>query len=422
VTDHPSNSHLTALKERKMSVLMTQTFAEGMKVLRKNTNISHVINNVHRAGGALAATHELVDMVRKYDATLPVILTTFEVDEKERRKKSFAKRMAELQPELTGFVRMGATAIANSMDELLVLLADARLVENRGAKHRGITLKAPSGAAKPYGRSVLNQHGLEYFIGDKLGSGNFGVIHNCQDVYGQDFVVKVLKTNRPQDEVQADWAKEVQFLFTLNHPNIVQLYDAFEHNALYHMVMERCSGSMRDYVTKYGKMDGPDVVRVGGQLCSALGHVHNRSIIHRDLHVDNILYALPRNPADKICVKVTDFGISKLLKPTENAAVTFIGRDYDYCPELVTKGHTTKRSDIYQLGLVLYHLYTGKHALSPNDGNNVVQIVTSGLARKRAEALNSKLGDVIGVCLRRDADYRYQDTVELWTHLSAVLG
>lgn len=218
--------------------------------------------------------------------------------------------------------------------------------------------------------------------------------------------------------MQADWAKETQFLFTLNHPNIVQLYDAFRYNNLYHMVMERCSGSLRDYVERHGNLSGPDVVSVGGMILAGLHHIHQRNIIHRDLHVDNILYAPPRTASQKISIKISDFGISKLLRPTENAAVTFIGRDYDYCPELVTKGHTTKRSDIYQCGLVLYHIYTGKHALSAKDGNNVVQIVTSGLARQRAEQLNTKLGDVIGIMLRRAPEYRYKVSVGVRDYVS----
>ena len=70
---------------------------------------------------------------------------------------------------------------------------------------------------------------------------------------------------------------------------------------------------------------------------------------------------------------------------------------------------------------MLYHIYTGKHALSAADGNNVVQIVTSGLARTRAEQLNTKLGDVIGIMLRRAPEYRYKDCVETAAHLYAIL-
>jgi serine/threonine protein kinase len=118
-------------------------------------------------------------------------------------------------------------------------------------------------------------------------------------------------------------------------------------------------------VEQFGALSGPDVVQVGGMILAGLHHIHQRNIIHRDLHVDNILYSItnqymffllymyltinsyvfffysyapPRTASQKISIKISDFGISKLLRPTENAAVTFIGRDYDYCPELVTKG------------------------------------------------------------------------------------
>jgi len=81
---------------------------------------------------------------------------------------------------------------------------------------------------------------------------------------------------------------------------------------------------------------------------------------------------------------------------------------------------TTKRSDLYQFGLILYFLYTGQPALSPTDGKNVVQLVTSGTARTRAEALNTRLGDVIAVLLRRAPEYRFADCSETWKQLSAV--
>ena len=105
--------------------------------------------------------------------------------------------------------------------------------------------------------------------------------------------------------------------------------------------MERASGSLRDYVKVQGPLSGPDVVNLGGQILSGLNHIHIRNIIHRDLHVDNVLYAPPRHASQKIAVKISDFGISKMLKPSENAAITFIGRDYDYSPELVTRGYVS---------------------------------------------------------------------------------
>lgn len=323
VTDAPVHARLQQLRDAGHDVLMTQTFAEGMKVLRRNTNITHIANNMHRAGGKLAATTELISLVNKYDDTLPIILTTFEDD-----KKKGKKRGGIADADLATCLQMGAKCHVHSMDEFLAALKELAVPAKKSA-NLGPPPANPQ--ARNWGKSVYNTNGLEFFVGEKIGGGNFGVIYDCKDVFGQDYVCKILKTNRPEEEVQADWAKETQFLFSLNHPNIVQLYDAFCFNNLYHMILERCTGSMRDYVERHGPLPGADVVSVGGMILAGLHHIHCRNIIHRDLHVDNILYAPPRNAAQKLCIKISDFGISKLLRPTENAAVTFIGRDYDYC-------------------------------------------------------------------------------------------
>jgi hypothetical protein len=277
------------------------------------------------------------------------------------------------------------------------------------------TITIPTDAVR-----CMNHHGVEYFVGSKLSSGNFGNVHEAVDVFGQDFVVKILKTNRPKEEVEADWNKEVQFLRSLSHPCIVQLYDAFIFNDWYHLVLERCDHSIRGYVKKYGALPGPDVVIVASQILSGLNHIHTKSIVHRDLHIDNVLFASSASKG-RLTVKITDFGISKFLKGEQRAAKTFIGRDYDYAPELVTKGHTTRRSDIYQVGLVLYYLYTGKSALSSRDGNNVMEVVTSGVARRRCTDLNTKLGDILAVFLRRKAEFRYENCAAAWVALKALL-
>jgi serine/threonine protein kinase len=268
---------------------------------------------------------------------------------------------------------------------------------------------------------VKSTTGVVYFVGNKLGGGNFGVVHDCKDAFERDFVAKQIRPNRKKEELEAEWAKEVQFLFSLNHPNIVRLFDAFQYDDRYYMIMERCAGSVRDYVKRNGPMDGPRVIDAAGQILSGLNHIHSRDIIHRDLHIDNVLYA-DSLPGQNVYMKISDFGISKLLKNGQAAAKTFIGRDYDYAPELVTKGHTTTRSDLYQCGLVLFHLYTGRHVLSAKDGDNVVQVITSGLAGQRAKALNTKLGDVLAVLLRREPDYRFSDATEAWQAIYSIVN
>lgn len=181
VTDTPVHKRLEKLRAAGYDVLMTQTFAEGMKVLRRNTNITHIVNNVYRAGGKLAATTELISLVNKYDDMLPIVLTTFEPDTKKKKK-------GISNSDLDTCLRMGAKCVCNSMDELLDALRDLSPPPRQGAT-MGPTPINPQ--ARFWGKSVFNANNLEYFVGDKIGSGNFGVIHDCRDVFGQDYVCKV---------------------------------------------------------------------------------------------------------------------------------------------------------------------------------------------------------------------------------------
>ena len=107
-------------------------------------------------------------------------------------------------------------------------------------------------------------------------------------------------------------------------------------------------------------------MQFGGQILSGLFLIHSRDIIHRDLHIDNILYVAAGN---QITLKIADFGIAKVLQPGgDSKAATFIGREYDYAPELINQGFTSRQSDLYQVGLVLYFLNRGTPAVGKNDG------------------------------------------------------
>lgn len=110
----------------------------------------------------------------------------------------------------------------------------------------------------------------------------------------------------------------------------------------------------------------------------------------------------------------------------------------DVAPELILAGYTTHQSDIYQMGLILYYLYKGVPALGKEDGNSG-QAIATGIARYRAEAIGTALfllvqiepslltlnilqkgtplGDCIARMLRRHVDWRYRDTIEVWTEL-----
>jgi len=117
-----------------------------------------------------------------------------------------------------------------------------------------------------------------------------------------------------------------------------------------------------------------------------------------------------------LIVKISDFGISKLLNDGQSLAKTFIGRDYDYAPEMLLKGHTSKPSDLYQFGNILFFAVTGQSTLSSQDGP-VYEVIGSGLAMSRALALNSPLAGLITNLLSVEPSNRYQSCIETWNAL-----
>lgn len=152
------------------------------------------------------------------------------------------------------------------------------------------------------------------------------------------------------------------------------------------------------------------------QLLSGLQHIHSMNIVHRDLQCDNILYRRERNYDSgkaRYSVKISDFGISALMAKGEDKALTSIGRDYDYAPELVTQGATSYRSDIYQVGLIVYFLICGQSALSAQDGPSH-QAVISGSAKRKALALDTPLGSGIAAWLDLDPNQRPQTCALAW--------
>jgi len=216
--------------------------------------------------------------------------------------------------------------------------------------------------------------------------------------------------------------KETQLLTQLNHPSIIRIFDAFVYNDYYYLAMEKARGSLRNLVTKRGPMALLNLRLVSSQLLSGLNYIHAKNIIHRDLHVDNILYTYDLDPNGNLTlgIKISDFGISKTLNGSNDLAQTFIGRDYDYAPEMLTQGHTSKKSDIYQVGLILYFCTTGYVALSNLDGN-VFTCTPSGLAQQRALALNTPFGTCIAKCLSVNPKERYQNCLAAWQAVSSAI-
>ncbi len=149
--------------------------------------------------------------------------------------------------------------------------------------------------------------------------------------------------------------REARSAASLNHPNIVAIYDWGEEEGTYFIVMEYVEGrTLRDIIRSEGPLLAHRAADIGADIASALAFAHHHTVIHRDVKTANVLISG--------LVKVTDFGIARAGDPQESLTQTgaVMGTATYFSPEQA-QGHSIDgRSDIYSLGVVLYEMVTGR--------------------------------------------------------------
>jgi len=252
-----------------------------------------------------------------------------------------------------------------------------------------------------------------YVVHGVLGQGEFGAVYECLGPFDQVYAVKMMRpANRPYAEVHAEWSREVQRLLSLRHPNVVYIHDAFEQGNLFFLALERCDHPLSAMLGT--PMQEELVVELGRQILFAVQFLHDQDIVHDDIHAGNVLVT---HAADRPVLKMADFGISHELQglPTVRPSVV---HHAIMAPEILSSGYSSRQSDIYQVGLLLYWMLTGRSAIdmaAPYE--TLVHQVRTGEPRRKAEALGTPLGAVIAQMVRRREVYRYVSAREVWADL-----
>jgi len=266
----------------------------------------------------------------------------------------------------------------------------------------------------PVPGSILTSSHGSYTIGKQLGDGQYGSVYECVGPFDQAYALKMFRpANRHYETVKQEWTAEMERLETFRHPNIVFVHDAFESNFLFYLALERCDTSLRRILGK--PFDAHNLFEFARQLLMAVAYLHDKGLVHADLHAGNVLVSWPGSswPA----VKITDFGVAHQLHGQQWFRPK-VANPNILVPELVTQGYTTRQSDLYQLGLLLYHMHTGQSAMAEGlPYQDVTRYIAEGFPRQSAEALGTPVGNVIAKLLRRRDAYRYQSAREVWEDL-----
>ncbi|HSD48613.1 MAG TPA: Stk1 family PASTA domain-containing Ser/Thr kinase, partial [Actinomycetota bacterium] len=197
-----------------------------------------------------------------------------------------------------------------------------------------------------------------YHITERIASGGMGEVYRAQDaVLAREVAIKVLHRSLASDQGFVDrFRREARAAATLNHPNIVTVFDWGAVDGVYYMVMEYVHGrSVREILNARGALAPGQTAAVLDQTLAALEHAHAKGIVHRDLKPENILIT-----TDGV-VKLTDLGLARAFADAKNTRAGSVTGTVQYlAPEQIRGEPADPRSDLYSLGIVAYELLTDR--------------------------------------------------------------
>ncbi|XP_034186744.2 nuak family kinase 1 isoform X1 [Osmia lignaria lignaria] len=203
----------------------------------------------------------------------------------------------------------------------------------------------------------------------KLGQGTYGKVQlGINKETGQEVAIKTIK--KCKIETEADLIRirrEIQIMSSVQHPNIIHIYEVFENREKMVLVMEYAAGGeLYDYLSERKKLTEQEARRIFRQIATAVFYCHKHKICHRDLKLENILLDQVGN------AKIADFGLSNVFDE-QRLLNTFCGSPLYASPEIV-KGtpYHGPEVDCWSLGVLLYTLVYGA---MPFDGSNFKRLV-----------------------------------------------
>ncbi len=193
-----------------------------------------------------------------------------------------------------------------------------------------------------------------YRLGARLGSGGFGTVYAAHDErLDRHVALKLIPAHGPAPERSQ---REALAAARLHHPGIVAVYDAGDDGDARYLVSELVRGRTLDVLERDGALSDRDVLRVGLGLAEALGHAHERGVIHRDVKPQNVIVP----DESHVPAKLTDFGVAHLAgdEPLTRTG-DVVGTLAYMAPEQAAGERVDERADLYALALVLYEALAG---------------------------------------------------------------
>jgi len=276
---------------------------------------------------------------------------------------------------------------------------------------------------------MIGQKLSHFRVLDRIGEGGMGVVYRARDENLQRVVaLKVLPSDRLADqERRLRFLREARAAASVTHPSIAVVHEVEESDGVIFIAMEFIEGRTLRAVISGRPMPLRELLRLGVEIAEGLSAAHLSRLVHRDLKPDNVMITLDSR------VKILDFGLAKMLEeraepaPGEASRLATISDEMTQAgrvlgtagymsPEQIRGQSVDTRSDLFAFGVVMHEMATGAPPFRGATSMDVMSAILNQEPRPVSQAnaeVPAELERIIGKCLEKDADERYQDTRDL---------
>jgi serine/threonine protein kinase len=270
-----------------------------------------------------------------------------------------------------------------------------------------------------------------YEIQSPLGAGGMGEVYRARDTrLDRSVAIKILPAGFSSDADRLQrFQQEARVLSSLNHPNLLAVFDVGNQNGSYYLVSELLEGESLRERLNVGPLPLRKAVDYGVQMANGLGAAHEKGIVHRDLKPDNIFITKDGR------VKILDFGLAKTTPEAGGNTATMggpatlpgmvLGTAGYMSPEQVRGKTADARSDIFSFGAILYEMVAGQRAFS---GDSSIETMNAILKDEPPEistatkSISPAMERLIRRCLEKSPEERFQSARDLAFALDALSG
>jgi len=304
-------------------------------------------------------------------------------------------------------------AVRPLVRQLRALAAVATLA--RG-DHGSAPQQSPSEA--PPARTDTQEHWGHLRLVEPIGRGAFGEVYRAWDTrLDREVALKLLPAERPDgDRAASAIIQEGRLLARVRHPNVVTIYGAEQISDRVGLWMELVRGQTLEQILEQRKVVGPDeAVAIGLELCRAMSAVHGAGLLHRDIKAQNVMRA------DDGRILLMDFGTGREL--ADDASSDLAGTPLYLAPEVLNGQPATVQSDVYSLGVLLFHLVTGAYPVRARTVRGVRRAHARGertAVRTARAGVPRRLARLIERAIDADPIRRQQSADALGAELAAL--